>query len=54
MIIDDYIGSGRTIIDILKEIENKYNNKNIKIIGCIWQNNAIKNINNIMFIKKYF
>ena len=50
MIIDDYIGSGRTIIDILKEIENKYNNKNIKIIGCIWQNNAIKNINK--YIKK--
>ena len=48
--IDDYIGSGRTIIDILKEIENKYNNKNIKIIGCIWQNNAIKNINK--YIKK--
>ena len=50
MIIDDYIGSGRTIIDILKEIENKYNNKNIKIIGCIWQNNAIKNISK--YIKK--
>lgn len=45
LIADDYVGSGKTIIDILKEIENNYNNQNVKIIAYIWQEKAINKIN---------
>ena len=45
LIVDDYVGSGKTIIDILKELENCYNNQNVKIISYIWQEKAIKKIN---------
>lgn len=45
LIVDDYVGSGKTIIDILKELENYYNNQNVKIISYIWQEKAINKIN---------
>lgn len=45
LIVDDYVGSGKTIIDMLKEIEKNYNNQNVKIIAYIWQEKAIKKIN---------
>ena len=45
LIVDDYVGSGKTIIDILKELENCYNNQNVKIISYIWQEKAINKIN---------
>lgn len=45
IITDDYIGSGKTIIDIMKQIESNYNNQNVKIIGYIWQEEAINRIN---------
>ena len=45
LIIDDYVGSGKTIIDILKEIEKKYINQIVVIISGIWQKKAIDKIN---------
>lgn len=45
LIIDDYVGSGKTIIDILKEIEKKYKNQIVKIISYIWQEKAKEKIN---------
>lgn len=44
LIVDDYIGSGKSIIDILKAIELKYKDQNIKIISYIWQEKAMKKI----------
>lgn len=41
LIIDDYIGSGKSIIDILKSIENNYTKKKIGIISGIWQEKAL-------------
>lgn len=49
LIIDDYIGSGKTIIDILKQIENSYKNQNIKIVSYIWQEKAIEKINEYIY-----
>lgn len=45
LIVDDYVGSGKTIIDMLKEIEKNYNKQNVKIIAYIWQEKAINKIN---------
>ena len=45
LIVDDYVGSGKAIIDILKSIENNYNNQSVIVIAYIWQEKAIKKIN---------
>lgn len=48
LIIDDYIGSGQTIINILKEIEKNYKKQTVKIIAYIWQENAKTRINDFL------
>lgn len=45
LIIDDYVGSGKTIIDILKEIEKKYKKQIVKIISYVWQEKAKERVN---------
>lgn len=40
LVIDDYVGSGSSIIDILKLIEGKYENQNVIIVSYIWQEKA--------------
>lgn len=44
LVMDDYIGSGDTIINIIKAIDEKYSNKKVVILGYVWQETAIKRI----------
>lgn len=44
LIMDDYSGSGSTIIEMIEKIEGKFSNINGLIIIYIWQTNAIENI----------
>ena len=44
VIVDDYVGSGKSIIDILKAIEKEYIGKKILIISYIWQEKAINKV----------
>ncbi len=50
LVVDDYSGSGDTIINIAKAIEEKYSNNKVLILCYIWQEKAIKRIKRI---KKY-
>lgn len=51
LIIDDYSGSGESIINIAKAIENKYSNNKVLILCYVWQKKAIKIIKRM---KKFF
>lgn len=44
LIMDDYSGSGSTIIEMIEKIEDKFSNINGLIIIYIWQTSAIENI----------
>ena len=50
LIMDDYSGSGETIINIAKAIENEFSNNKVLILCYIWQEKAIKIVNRM---KKY-
>lgn len=50
LIMDDYSGSGETIINIAKAIENEFSNNKVFILCYIWQEKAIKIVNRM---KKY-
>lgn len=45
LIVDDYVGSGKTVIDILKLLEKDYKNQYVKIVSYIWQEKAIQKVN---------
>ena len=53
LILDDYIGSGKSIIDIIKCIESVYNKKNITIVAYIWQEKALKKLNEYLNEKQF-
>lgn len=44
LLMDDYSGSGNTIINMIEAIEKEYSNKRILILIYVWQKNAIKRI----------
>lgn len=44
LIMDDYCGSGDSIIGIIKAIEKNYSNKKVLILVYVWQIKAIKRI----------
>lgn len=47
LIMDDYSGSGETIINIAKAIENEFSNNRVLILCYIWQEKAIKMVKRI-------
>ena len=47
LIMDDYSGSGETIINIAKAIENEFSNNKVLILCYIWQEKAIKIVKRI-------
>lgn len=51
LLLDDYIGSGKTIIKMIYFLEEKYQNCKVKIVAYIWQKNAIYNLQD--FLKKH-
>ena len=51
LIMDDYSGSGETIINIAKAIEKEYSNNKVLILCYVWQEKAIKIVNRM---KRYF
>lgn len=44
LIVDDYAGSGNTIIDMINAIEEKYVNMNVHILIYVWQEAGIERI----------
>ena len=51
LIMDDYSGSGESIINMVKAIENEYSNNKVLILCYVWQKKAIKIIKRM---KKFF
>ena len=45
LIMDDYSGSGETIINMAKAIEKEYSNNKVLILCYVWQEKAIKIVN---------
>ncbi len=54
LIMDDYSGSGETIINMAKAIEKEYSNNKVLILCYVWQEKAIKIIKRVknIFDKK--
>lgn len=54
LIMDDYSGSGETIINMVRAIENEYSNKKVLILCYVWQEKAIRIIKRMkrLFSKK--
>lgn len=50
LIMDDYSGSGSTIIEMIGKIEEKFSDINVLIVIYVWQTKAIENIKN--YLKK--
>ena len=44
LIMDDYVGSGNTIIDMIEAIEERFCNVRVLILNYVWQEAGIKNI----------